>query len=319
MILISLAIAAAALAGLAAYSEIGVRAIERAHPPAGRFVDVDGGRLHLLELGPAGAPPVVLLHGASGNLLDMRVALGDRLAQRYRVIMVDRPGHGWSDRPGGSADASPARQAALIHHALVRIGVTRAIVLGHSWSGALATAYTLSYPESVSGLMLLSPVTHPTIESVGWYAPILTTPVVGSLFTRFLMLPLGRILTAPGVRAVFAPQQAPANYVERAAVVLLLRPGELTANAEDLAGIKAFVAAQAPRYGEIKAPTTVVSGDADGIVSYRLHTEMIAPMLPNGTLIVLPGIGHMPHHVAADAVIKAIDELAARQTPRPPN
>ncbi|MCX7311594.1 MAG: alpha/beta fold hydrolase [Alphaproteobacteria bacterium] len=134
MILISLAIAAAALAGLAAYSEIGVRAIERAHPPAGRFVDVDGGRLHLLELGPAGAPPVVLLHGASGNLLDMRVALGDRLAQRYRVIMVDRPGHGWSDRPGGSADASPARQAALIHHALVRIGVTRAIVLGHSWS-----------------------------------------------------------------------------------------------------------------------------------------------------------------------------------------
>ncbi len=79
-----------------------VRRIERAHPPAGRFVEVAGGRLHLLELGPADAPPVVLLHGASGNLGDMRVALGDRLAARYRVILVDRPGHGWSDRPDGA-------------------------------------------------------------------------------------------------------------------------------------------------------------------------------------------------------------------------
>ena len=92
--------------------------IEHAHPPTGRFVEVDGGRLHLVELGPAGAPPVVLLHGASGNLGDMRLALGERLARSHRVILIDRPGHGWSDRPGGSADASPARQAALIHQAL---------------------------------------------------------------------------------------------------------------------------------------------------------------------------------------------------------
>src|SRR5262249_4983349 len=125
MILTGVAIAAVGiLGGLAAFTAISARRIERAHPPVGRFVEVDGGRLHLLELGPANATPVVLLHGATGNLNDMRVALGDRLATRYRVILVDRPGHGWSDRPGGSADASPARQAALIHQALQRIGVS---------------------------------------------------------------------------------------------------------------------------------------------------------------------------------------------------
>src|SRR6187551_1692171 len=231
MILILIASAAAVLGLLAATTEFAVRRIERAHPAAGRLVAVDGGRLHLLELGPAGAPAVVLLHGASGNLEDMRVALGDRLAQRYRVILVDRPGHGWSDRPNGSADASPARQAALIHQALGRIGVTRAIIVGHSWSGALATAYTLAYPDAVLGLVLLAPVTHPWPGGVAWYNPILTAPVIGPLFARTLALPLGQLLIGPGVVSVFAPQPAPADYRDRAAVELLLRASEFIANA----------------------------------------------------------------------------------------
>ena len=142
---------------------------KRAYPPAGRFVDVTGGRLHVLERGKPDAPPVVLLHGASGNLQDMRLALGDRLAARYRVILIDRPGHGWSDRPGGDDDAVPARQAALIDEALRRLGVKRAIIVGHSWSGALATAYALAYPERVAGLVLLAPVTHPWPGGIAWH------------------------------------------------------------------------------------------------------------------------------------------------------
>jgi pimeloyl-ACP methyl ester carboxylesterase len=310
MIAISLAIAAVVLGGLAAYTVSSVRRIEHDHPPNGRFVEVDGGRLHLLELGPAGAPPVVLLHGATGNLNDMRIALGERLAARYRVILVDRPGHGWSDRPDGSADAPPARQAVLVHQALQRIGVARAIVVGHSWSGALATAYTLAYPEAVSALVLLAPVTHPTDESIGWYAPLLTKPVVGPLFAHIVMLPLGRFLIGPGIRYVFAPQSAPEDYIERAASELVLRPREITANAEDLARLKASVAIQAPHYGEIQTPTTIITGDTDNTVSHHLHAEVIAGMLQRSKLIVLPGIGHMPHHAAPDIIIQAIDDLA---------
>jgi pimeloyl-ACP methyl ester carboxylesterase len=310
MILTSLAIVVVLLGGLTAFTVIGARRIERAHPPIGRFVEVDGGHLHLLELGPPDAPKVVLLHGASGNLNDMKIALGDRLAARYRVILVDRPGHGWSDRPDGAADATPARQAVLIHQALERIGVTRAVVVGHSWSGALAAAYALAYPEAVSGLVLISPATHPTEESIGWYAPLLTTPIVGPLFAHIVMLPLGHFLIGPGIRSVFAPQQPPPDYIERAASELVLRPHEITANAEDLAEFKAFLAVQSLRYREILVPTTVITGDKDNTVSHRLHAEVIAAMLPRGTLIVLPGIGHMPHHIAADTIIQAIDERA---------
>ena len=102
--------------------------IERAHPPAGRFVEVSGGRLHIVDLDrrpqPAGdAPPLLLIHGASGNLEDMRLALGERLSARYRVILVDRPGHGWSDRTAEPDAASPAHQAAMLSEMLDRLGI----------------------------------------------------------------------------------------------------------------------------------------------------------------------------------------------------
>jgi alpha-beta hydrolase superfamily lysophospholipase len=101
--------AAVGMAALATVSVVGAGLIERANPPDGRFIEVAGGRMHIVELGAADAPPVVLLHGASDNLRDLRLALGERLAARYRVIVVDRPGHGWGDRPDGRTDASPAR------------------------------------------------------------------------------------------------------------------------------------------------------------------------------------------------------------------
>ena len=304
-------IAAAVLGGLAVLTEFGVRRIEHAHPPQGRFVEVAGGRLHLLELGSVDAPPVVLLHGANGNLQDMRLALGDRLASRYRVILVDRPGHGWSDRPGGSADASPAVQAALIHQALGRIGVTRAVVVGHSWSGALATAFALAYPAAVDGLVLLAPVTHPWPGGVAWYNPILATRFVGPLFARAIALPLGELLVGPGIRAVFVPQQPPADYRNQAEVDLVLRASELIANAEDITALKAFVTAQAPNYRAIQMPTIVITGDIDKTVSPHIHAEAIVAMLPRAKLIVLPGMGHMLHHAAASVVADAVDEIAS--------
>lgn len=300
------------VAALAAVSFAGARLIERGYPPAGRFVDVDGGRLHVLELGSPDAPPVLLLHGASGNLGDARLALGERLAANYRVIMIDRPGHGWSDRPGGRDDATPARQAVLIHQAMSSIGVAETIVVGHSWSGALATAYALAYPEAVSGLVLLAAVTHPWPSGVAWINDLVATPVIGPLVAHTVILPLGYFMIAPGVRAVFAPEIPPHDYAERTGLRMVLRPSEFIANAQDLAGLKAAVTAQSPRYGEIKAPVAIIAGDADRVVYTDIHSRGIAKMLPNATLTVLPGVGHMVHFAAQDRAVQAVDDVAAK-------
>lgn len=303
---------AAIVAALAAVSFAGARLIERGYPPAGRFVDVDGGRLHVLELGSPDAPVVLLLHGASGNLGDARLALGARLAANYRVVMIDRPGHGWSDRPGGRDDAKPARQAMLIHQAMTRMGIREAIVVGHSWSGALATAYALAYPKAVSGLVLLAAVTHPWPGGVAWINDLVALPVIGPLVAYTVILPIGYFMIEPGVRAVFAPEIPPPDYAALTGVRMILRPAEFIANAQDIAGLKAAVTAQSPRYGEIKVPVAIIAGDADRVVYTDIHSRGIAKMLPDATLTVLPGVGHMVQYAAPDRAVQAVDEVTAK-------
>ena len=111
-----LAATAAALAASALYNAYRTRRAEREHPPAGRFVEVDGVRLHYLERGAG--PPVVLLHGNVVTAEDWVLSgVLDRVAERHRVVAFDRPGYGHSDRPRGSAWTA-AEQADLLRRAL---------------------------------------------------------------------------------------------------------------------------------------------------------------------------------------------------------
>src|SRR5204862_7791792 len=150
---------------------------------------------------------------ASGNMEDMRIALGEKLARSHRVILIDRPGHGWSSRPPGDAYASPARQAELVAEALMQLGVRRAILVGHSWGGAFATAYALAFPDRTAGLVLLSAVTPPLPANPGWENNLASLRGIGPLFLRTLVYPLGSFLIDGVSRSVFEPQAVPPDYV----------------------------------------------------------------------------------------------------------
>ena len=203
-------IVVAALAVLALVTQAGVFLSERAHPAHGRMVEVAGGTLHILDIGPRdpAGPPIVMLHGASSNLEVMRQPVGERLARKHRVILIDRPGHGWSTR-SRLEDSTPEIQARMIADALAKLGVTRAIFVVHSWSGALGARIALDYPKSVAGLVMLAPVAYPWPGGAGRYNKIVSTPVIGPLLAYTVTLPLGLLLVEPGARSVFLPQTMP--------------------------------------------------------------------------------------------------------------
>jgi pimeloyl-ACP methyl ester carboxylesterase len=309
-------IVVATLAVLALATQAGVFWLERTHPPQGRTVEVSGATLNVVDIGPrdAAGPPVVMIHGASSNLEAMRQPLGERLAAHHRVILIDRPGHGWSSRARLS-DSTPAIQAAMIDAALEKLGVARAIVVVHSWAGALGARMALDYPRRVAGLVMLAPVTHPWPGGVGAYNELVTMPVIGQLLAYTITLPLGMVLVEPGARAVFLPQAMPADYVKDTATALVLRPREFLANAWDLVTLKAAVTEQAPRYGDIRAPVVVIAGDADKTVSTNIHARPFTSMVPNAKLIVLPGVGHMVQNAAPELVAGEIEAMIGAMAP----
>lgn len=315
MISLIIMIVVAALALLALITQAGVFAVERAHPPRGRMVEVTGARLHVLDIGPREGLPVVMLHGASSNLEVMRQSVGERLAKNHRVILIDRPGHGWSTREKLS-DSTPGPQARMIAEALPKLGIERAIFVVHSWSGALGLRIALDHPAVVAGLVMLAPVAYPWPGGVSQYNYVVTTPVIGPLLAHTITLPLGLFLADPGTRSVFAPQAMPDGFVKDTATRLLLRPREFVANATDLVTLRSAMAEQSPRYAEITAPIAIISGGVgvDKTVSTHIHSQPLAKTAQNAKLIVLPDVGHMIQYAASDLVLAEIEAMFERVT-----
>jgi pimeloyl-ACP methyl ester carboxylesterase len=304
------------LAAGAVISFIGAWLIERAHPRRGRLIDIGGLRQHVVELGAdAGAQqsaPIVLIHGAGCNLEDMRLALGERLAARHRVILIDRAGMGWSERRGRRG-SSPAYQAAMLRDVLDEFGVARAVVVGHSWGGALAASFALDHPRRIAGIVLLAPPVYPFNRSMTGLYTLFATPVAGWLYARTLALPLSLPFIGMAMGSAFLPQLPPRGYLKQTAALLLLRPATFLANARDVADLRAFLGKEAKRYGTIAVPTIVMTGSRDMVVAPRRHAMAFAEAVPAAKLVVLPGIGHMLHHMAADRVIAEIEEMASRE------
>lgn len=283
---------------------------EKIAPQLGELVDVDGVGVHVATAGPrdSAKPPVVLIHGASVNLRDMKIALGDTLAKDRFVIMVDRPGLGYSERPDG-AHALGA-QAALIKGAVDALGVERPIVVGQSFGGAVALRYALEYQDEMSGLVVLAPVSHEWPGGVVWYNRAASTPIVGFFFRRLIIPAYGGLAARGIVEASFAPNEMPDMYYERAGVLLLFRAGHFKANAADIVHLKDEIRAQQGRYGTLNLPVAIATGEADTTVSPEIHAKTLVNDVEGATLTLFADTGHALHHAQTGPIIELIEMVS---------
>ena len=312
---------AAFIGSLAIWSAVVAVRAARAFPPEGGFVETGAEfapvRLHYVDRGSErpGVAPVVLIHGASGNLRDMITSLVPALERQTRVIAVDRPGHGWSTRGRHPGISGPVAQARVIREAMRQLGIERPVVLGHSWGAAVAAAWARHYPDEISGVLLLSGALYPWPGDVAWYHKVVATPFLGSLFVRTLTVPGGHLMAAAGVKGNFHPDRAPEGYAETIGLPLLFRPSHFRANSADTVGLKAHLALQSRHYAEIAVPAIVVTGNADYTVSPKIHSYAFHNAVAGSELIKLKGAGHMPHHTRRDIVVDAVLRLARGERP----
>jgi pimeloyl-ACP methyl ester carboxylesterase len=300
----------AALAGVAALAvgnQLLAKRAERRHPPKGRFVEVEGVRLHYLDAGTG--TPVVLIHG-NGVTADDYVVSGlfeHFAAAGHRVIAFDRPGFGYSARPR-SRIWTAAAQAELLAQALDRLDVGRATVVGHSWGTLVALRLALQRPDLVAGLGLMSGYYWPTprLDVPMMSGPAI--PVLGDIIRFTLSPPLGRLMTPFVLRQLFSPAKVTDAFKAGFATSMALRPGQIRASAGDTALMPLEALKLSKLYRKLTCPVVLIAGDGDKIASYKHQSVRLAEAL-GWTLQTIGGAGHMVHHLALPEVAGALDGL----------
>lgn len=288
------------------------RRAERRNSPEGRFVTIDGVRLHYIERGSG--PIIVLLHG-NGTMARDFVLSGvfDLLCADHRVIAFDRPGFGFSDRPRDRL-WTPHAQAALFVKALRQLDVSRAVVVGHSWGTLVAMAMALQVPAHVAELALLAGYYYPSVRLdtvlMSWPA----VPVLGDILRYTISPLLGRVMAPAGHRKMFTPAPVPARFTQEFPTELEVRPSQIRAAAVEAALMIPGAATLASRYAELSMPVAIMAGIGDKIVDCDSQAGRFAAELPGSELHKVPGAGHMIHYAVPQRVADVIGNLA-REAP----
>jgi pimeloyl-ACP methyl ester carboxylesterase len=284
---------------------------EAAVPQAGQTVDVDGGRIHFLDLGPRDAPALVMVHGLSGQLQHFTYAMTDPLAQEYRVIALDRPGCGYSERDADTLAALP-EQARMIWQALDKIGVHRPVLVGHSLGGAVSLAMALQRPEAIAGLALIAPLTQPTDQTAESFKGLMvSSPLLRRILGHTIAVPAAQRTAAAVLTEVFSPEPCPDSFLTSAGAALGLRPKAFVTASADIVAAHSGIAGQAAHYeGLPDTPAGVLFGEQDAVIS---ATEHGTPMSAHGFAVtLLPERGHMLPITDPDTCIRFVRDIAAQ-------
>ena len=284
--------AAAVGAGLALFSQWQGRRAERKVPPDGRFVEVDGARLHYVDLGEG--PPVVMVHGLGGQLRNFSYAVAERVAAHHRVILFDRPRSGYSTVPA-RAEPGIKAQADLIARGIVALGLNRPLLVGHSLGGALSLSLALDHPGLVSALALIAPLTQPQAEPPAVFRGLAAGAASKAgryLVSNLVALPLSTLTGPATLKAIFAPEPAPGDFQIRGGGLLALRPGNIAAAMFEMSAAADEMTAIAARYGELTLPVSILFAREDHVLDYRTNGEKTAGVIARCRLELVDG-GHM--------------------------
>ena len=309
---ILLAAAATILVACGVNANNQTRAPKKDTPPEGSFMDIDGTTVHYVERGTG--PTLILIHGAGGSSRDWTFSMMDKLTDRYRVIAVDRPGHGYTTRIKSRTNEAETltEQSDLIYKLAQNLNVDKAIVAGQSYGGAVAVDLAVHHPDIMAGLVMISAVSNPWEGGLDdWYE------TTNTAWGKYILIPTLSFFATEQkandiVKGTFAPDTVPAGYLDHMGLRLSTRVSQIRANTAQIYRSLGDINAIVGRYGEITVPTEIIHGEKDTTVPVAVHAAPLSNQIKNANLTVLEGAGHMPHHSREADVIAAIDRATKR-------
>jgi pimeloyl-ACP methyl ester carboxylesterase len=311
LLLVVIALLAVSLGGLVIFTAVTARRVEKALPPRGRFIEVAGARIHYLDKGSG--PAIVILHGLGGQMGNFTYALLERLTDEFRVILMDRPGSGYSNRPPG-ATGRLTEQAATVAEFIRKLGLEQPLLVGHSLGGAIALGVALDHPEVVKGLALVAPVTHlPKHVPAPFRALDIKSNYLRWLVAWTVATPIGIRRGKAVLDAIFSPELAPADFPTRAGGILGLRPRSFYNTSSDMRAVNLDLWAMVGRYSSLRVPVRILYGTSDEVLSHQVHGEAMKAKSSLVSVELVAG-GHMLPITAPDLTAKFIKAAARAES-----
>jgi pimeloyl-ACP methyl ester carboxylesterase len=273
--------------------------------PDSKFIEVNDVTVHYKEQG-SGETTFILLHGFGASLFSWREVMDD-FATRGRVVTYDRPAFGLTERPMPETwTYDPYGMDAnieLLRGLMDALKIEKAILVGNSAGGGVATAFALRYPERVEALILVDPGLGggrgPQFPD--WALPIMRSPQmrhIGPLLVRDIAVEGDETIlrawsdSSKVTDEIFEGYHKPlrAQNWDRALYELTFAPPypELR-----------------PLAANLSVPTFVIGGEDDRLIR-SWYFEDIAAEIPGAQLVLLPQCGHVPHEECPEAFLASV-------------
>jgi pimeloyl-ACP methyl ester carboxylesterase len=252
-------------------------------------------RLAYMDIPAAGTPngrTVILFHGMNFGGFYFGGPIEALRKEGYRLVVPDQIGFGRSSKP--IIPYNFHDMAANSRKLLQTLGITRVTVVGHSMGGMLAARFSSSYPDLVEQAVLYNPI---GLTDVRWSAP---WPSAEEAYKATMASSQDQLYQGfyATIRRYFPSPGAWKPEYEK--YVRILYAPTLSADWPRLAMVRAiyrqitFLDPVVHDWEHIKAPTMVLGGDQDG-ENFPALAKHIADTIPKGSLVLIPGAGHVPH------------------------
>ena len=259
----------------------------------------------------------MLIHGLGGQMHNFTHSLLDRLKHNHRVIILDRPGCGYSTR-ARKGSAALGAQARTIAGLVEKLGLERPLIVGHSLGGAIALMLALEHPEKIGGFALLAPATHAGKAVPPMFRGIyVRSNLMRRLVAWTLAIPMSITNRELVLDTVFGPGAVPADFALKGGGLLTLRPRSYIAASTDLIAAIEDLQRMPARYGDLTVPVGVLFGTNDLLLDHAMHGGGLVEKCPGAHIELIEDGGHMIIITAADHCADFIARMARRAAAQP--
>jgi pimeloyl-ACP methyl ester carboxylesterase len=287
------------------------RRVERTVPPAGAFVEIDGARIHYIDRGQ-GPITLLMVHGLGGNAMHFTHSIVERLAHDYRVVVMDRPGSGYST-PTADRAAGPIAQADTVAAFIRALGLDRPVLVGHSLGGAVSLAVAVAHPTLVRALALIAPLTMVQVATPAVFKGLIVrSPLLRSAIGWTLATPLSLVRRDAMLEVIFGPEAVPATFPIAGGGMLGMRPSAFVSASADMMAVPGDLPGLVKRYGELTLPIAMLYGTHDRILDPTVHGAQFKALLPQVHVEYVEGAGHMLPLTVPERVVSFVREAAER-------